>query len=85
LGGRVFSVETITNKKGRETKVMENKKKKLEESIKDKLKRNGVSDSWMKDHLIIDVMDGADISAFLTGKKGTTEEEEKTGHVLPSD
>lgn len=36
---------------------MENKNKKLEGLIKDKLKDKGVSNSWMKAHLIIDVMD----------------------------
>jgi hypothetical protein len=33
------------------------KNKQLEGLIKDKLKENGVSESWMKEHLIVDTMD----------------------------
>ena len=31
--------------------------KTLEETVKSKLKQKGVSESWMKDHLIVDVFD----------------------------
>ena len=31
--------------------------KTLEETVKNKLKQKGVSESWMKDHLIVDVFD----------------------------
>jgi hypothetical protein len=39
---------------------MKNKNKQLEGLIKDKLKQTGVSDSWMKAHLIIDTYENND-------------------------
>ena len=33
------------------------KNKQLEGLIKDKLKKDGVSESWMKEHLVVDTMD----------------------------
>ena len=36
------------------------KNKQLEELMKDKLKQNGVSESWIKDHVIVDGPDDED-------------------------
>tara|TARA_Y100000361_G_scaffold11512_1_gene9185 strand:- start:5145 stop:5321 length:177 start_codon:yes stop_codon:yes gene_type:complete len=45
------------------------KNKKLEKSIKDKLKTNGVSESWMKDHLIVDGLEDEDDECPFCGPK----------------
>ena len=45
------------------------RKQELEKSIKNKLKTNGVSESWMKNHLIVDGLEDDDDECEFCGPK----------------